>query len=205
MHTPGREDAAPCTAIKPRDGENLSKLQQFFTILADARCGIRFAEKVRRNETLLFQNPFSRERFQGDAHMKRIFLLLLCMILLGEMIAPLVEAQERRRRSRFGRKARTAAIIAGGAGAGALIGGKKGAAIGAGGATLYAMNRRAARRNFKSRNRRIGTVLGGTALGAGVGGVVGGKKAAAIGAAAGAGGSYIYTKRSRSYQRRRRY
>src|ERR671920_1471892 len=105
---------------------------------------------------------------------------------------PELAAQERRRRSRFGRKARTAAIIAGGAGIGALAGGKKGAAIGAGGAGLYAFNRKAARRNFKPRTRTIGTVASGTALGAGVGGVFGGKRAAVAGAAIGAGGSYIY-------------
>ncbi|HEX8129860.1 MAG TPA: hypothetical protein VF527_12220 [Pyrinomonadaceae bacterium] len=46
-------------------------------------------------------------------------------------------------------------------------------------------------------------MLGGTALGAGLGGAFGGKRAAAVGALAGAGGSYIYTKRSRTYPRRR--
>jgi outer membrane lipoprotein SlyB len=65
------------------------------------------------------------------------------------------------------------------------------------------MNRGAAKRHFKTRNRRLGTVAGGTLAGAGVGGAVGGGKGAAIGAAAGAGSSYIYTKKSRSYRRRR--
>jgi hypothetical protein len=134
--------------------------------------------------------------------MKRIMLLLLCFVVFAATVAPLVSGQDRRRRSRFGRKARTAAIIAGGAGVGALIGGKKGAAIGAGGAGLYAFNRRAARRNFKGRTRTIGTVASGTALGAGVGGAVGGRRAAAVGAAAGAGGSYLYR---RSQRRTRRY
>ena len=81
-------------------------------------------------------------------------------------------------------------------------GGKKGAAIGAGGAGLYAFNRRAARRHFRGRTRTAGTVLSGTALGAGVGAAAGGKRAAAIGAAAGAGGSYLYTRHRRH---RRRY
>ena len=131
--------------------------------------------------------------------MKRVLLTILCLILVGATAAPLASAQDR---SRFGRKARTAAIIGGGAVAGALIAGKKGAAIGAGSGALYAMNRDAARRNFSPRNRRIGTVLGGTALGAGLGGAFGGKRSAAVGALAGAGASYIYTKRSRRYPRR---
>lgn len=116
-----------------------------------------------------------------------------------------------RHKSKFGRKARTAAIVGGGAGAGALIGGKKGAAIGAGGAGLYAFNRKAARRHFKGKTRTAGTVLSGTALGAGVGAVAGHGKGAAIGAGAGALGSYIYrrhqhnTQYYRSHHRRRRY
>ena len=131
--------------------------------------------------------------------MKKYLLSFLCLAVIAASAAPSVSAQEG---SRFGRKARTAAIIAGGAAAGALIAGKKGAAIGAGSGALYAMNRRAAQRNFSSRNRRIGTVLGGTALGAGLGAAFGGKRAAAVGALAGAGTSYVYTKRSRRYPRR---
>jgi hypothetical protein len=133
--------------------------------------------------------------------MKRFAASLLCLILLLTALVFEGYGQDRRRRSRFGRKARTVAIIGGGAAVGALVGGKKGAAIGAGGAGLYAFNRRAARRHFRGRTRTVGTVLSGTALGAGVGGAVGGKRAAAAGALAGAGGSYIY----RRSQRRRRY
>ena len=120
--------------------------------------------------------------------------------MLAEVAMPTL-AQQRRHKSRFGRKARTVAIIAGGAGVGALVGGKKGAAIGAGGAGLYAFNRRAARRHFKGRTRTIGTVASGTALGAGAGSVVGGKKGGVIGALAGAGTSYIVRRR----QTRQRY
>jgi hypothetical protein len=133
--------------------------------------------------------------------MKKVFNFLLCLTIMVASSASVATAQDRSS-SRFGRKARTAAIIGGGALAGALIASKKGAAIGAGSGTLYAMNRAAARRNFKPGTRRIGTVLGGTALGAGVGAAVGGKRAAAVGALAGAGGSYVYTKRSRRYPRR---
>jgi hypothetical protein len=131
--------------------------------------------------------------------MRKYFLSFLCLAVLAATAAPAASAQER---SRFGRKARTAAIVGAGAVAGALIAGRKGAAIGAGSGALYAFNRRAAQRNFSSRNRRIGTVLGGTALGAGLGAAFGGKRAAAVGALAGAGGSYVYTKKSRRYPRR---
>lgn len=134
--------------------------------------------------------------------MKRVFAALICLMILLTAIVPETMGQDRRRRSRFGRKARTAAIIGGGALAGGLIGGKKGAAIGAGGAGLYAFNRRAARRHFKGRTRTIGTVASGTALGAGVGGVVGGKRAAVVGAAAGAGGGYLYRRSQRRTRRR---
>jgi outer membrane lipoprotein SlyB len=133
--------------------------------------------------------------------MKRLVLFLMCLVLLAGVCVPLASAQDRRR-SRFGRKSRTAAIIGGGAVAGALIGGKKGAAIGAGGGTLYAMNRKAARTHFKPGTRRVGTVAGGTLAGAGLGAAVGHGKGAAIGGLAGAAGSYIYTKKSRHYRRR---
>ena len=137
--------------------------------------------------------------------MRRVFLLLLALVILLATLLP-VSAQDRRgrQRSRFGRKARTVAIIAGGAAAGGLIGGKKGAAIGAGGAGLYAMNRPAARRHFKHSTRRLGTVASGTAAGAGVGAAIGHKKGALIGAGAGAGTSYLYTRKARSYRRHRR-
>ncbi|HEU4595919.1 MAG TPA: glycine zipper domain-containing protein [Pyrinomonadaceae bacterium] len=132
--------------------------------------------------------------------MRKFFACVVGLILLLTTIMPDVFGQTRRKRSKFGRKARTAAIIAGGAGVGALVGGKKGAAIGAGGAGLYAFNRRAARRNFRGRTRTVGSVLSGSALGAGVGGAVGGKRAAAIGAVAGGAGGYGY----RRYKSRRR-
>ena len=130
--------------------------------------------------------------------MKRLGVLILILSLLvigGTLVS--AEGRTRRHKSKFGRKARTVAIIAGGAGVGALVAGKKGAAIGAGGSGLYAFNRRAAHRHFKGHTRTAGTVLSGTALGAGVGAAAGGKRAAAIGAATGAGGSYIYSRHRR--------
>lgn len=132
--------------------------------------------------------------------MKRLFAIVLCLFLFVECFE-LADAKTRRHKSRFGRKARTVAMIAGGGAVGALVAGKKGAAIGAGGAGLYAFNRHAARRHFKSSTRTAGTVLSGTALGAGVGAAAGGKRAAAIGAGAGAAGSYIYSR----HRKHRRY
>lgn len=137
--------------------------------------------------------------------MKRIVLLLLCFVVFAATLAPLASGQDRRRRSRFGRKARTAAMVLGGAAVGGLVGGKKGAAIGAGGAGLYAFNRRAARRHFKGRTRTIGTVASGAALGAGVGGAVGGRRAAAAGALAGGAGGYVYRRSQRRSLYHRRY
>lgn len=133
--------------------------------------------------------------------MRKIFAVMACLVLLLVTLVPETLGQDRRRRSRFGRKARTAAIIAGGAGVGALVGGKKGAAIGAGGAGLYAFNRRAARRNFKGRTRTIGSLASGASLGSGVGGAVGGKRAAAAGAVVGGTGGYLYRRSQRSRRR----
>jgi uncharacterized membrane protein len=133
--------------------------------------------------------------------MKRLTASFISLMLLLMLAVPELAAQDRRRRSKFGRKARTAAIIAGGAGIGAIAGGKKGAAIGAGGAGLYAFNRKAARRNFKGRTRTIGSTASGAALGAGVGGAVGGKRAAVAGAALGAGGGYAVRRKRRGLRR----
>jgi hypothetical protein len=133
--------------------------------------------------------------------MKRITTALMCLLMLATLLVPGVVAQERHR-SKFGRKARTAAMIGGGAVVGGLIGGKKGAGIGAGGAGLYAFNRKAARRHFKGRTRTIGSTASGTALGAGVGGAIGHKRGAAAGAIVGGTGGYL-TKRH--YARKRRY
>ncbi|MFL6230069.1 MAG: hypothetical protein ACJ741_14960 [Pyrinomonadaceae bacterium] len=134
--------------------------------------------------------------------MKRITTALMCLLMLTTLLAPEMFGQERRHRSKFGRKARTAAMLGGGALVGGLIGGKKGAAIGAGGAGMYAFNRKAARRHFSGRTRTIGSTASGAALGAGVGGAIGHKRGAAAGAIAGGTGGYL-TKRH--YARKRRY
>ena len=134
--------------------------------------------------------------------MRRISVSLLCLLFLATTLSLDTSAQDRRRRSRFGRKARTAAIIAGGAAVGGLVGGKKGAAIGAGGAGTYAFNRKAARRHFKGRTRTIGATASGAALGAGVGGAVGGRRAATAGALAGGTGGYLYRRSKHRVSRR---
>jgi hypothetical protein len=133
--------------------------------------------------------------------MRRLTVTLISLLMVLLLAAPATFGQERHR-SKFGRKARTAAMIGGGAAVGGLIGGKKGAGIGAGGAGLYAFNRRAARRHFKGRTRTIGSTASGAALGAGVGGAVGHGRGAAAGAIVGGTGGYL-TKRH--YARKRRY
>jgi hypothetical protein len=141
-------------------------------------------------------NNAGLRRLRGMKRVLAFILILSLLVITGTLVS--AEGQTRHRhKSKFGRKARTAAIIAGGAGVGALVGGKKGAAIGAGGAGLYAFNRKAAKHHFKGKTRTAGTVLSGTALGAGVGGAVGGKKSAVIGAGAGALGSYVYRRKTR--------
>src|SRR5947209_2572069 len=97
----------------------------------------------------LSMNTISRRNHLGRRlMMKRISLILLSLVLFVTCLVP-VSAQDRRHHSRFGRKARTAAIVGGGALVGAAIGHGRGAAIGAGAAGLYAMNRPAARHHFK--------------------------------------------------------
>ena len=134
--------------------------------------------------------------------MRKVFVFVMGLVILVTTLSIGADAQTRRRRSKFGRKARTAAMIGGGALVGGLIGGKKGAAIGAGGAGTYAFNRRAARQHFKGRTRTIGATASGAALGGGLGGAVGGKRAAAAGAVLGGTGGYLYRRRKHRIPRR---
>jgi len=60
-------------------------------------------------------------------------------------------------------------------------------------------------RTFWQKHRDKLTVAGGTAAGAGLGGIIGGKKGAGIGALAGGGGSALYTYKLRKRRHRRRY
>jgi hypothetical protein len=97
--------------------------------------------------------------------------------------------------------AKSAAIIAGSAGAGAavggLAGGGKGAAIGAiaGGAGGYVYDRAtrgSAGEKPRSTAEKVAIIGGGAATGAAIGGLAGGGKGAAIGAIAGGAGGYVY-------------
>lgn len=125
--------------------------------------------------------------------MRRVFAFVISLVFLLTTLSIGAGAQTRRRhRSKFGRKSRTAAMLVGGAAVGGLIGGKKGAAIGAGSAGTYAFNRKAARQHFKGRTRTIGATASGSALGAGVGGAVGHGRGAAAGALIGGTGGYLY-------------
>jgi hypothetical protein len=54
------------------------------------------------------------------------------------------------------------------------------------------------RPNFYRRHRKAINIGAGTAGGAIIGGLIGGRKGAAIGGLAGAGGGYIFTKKQRS-------
>jgi uncharacterized protein YcfJ len=70
-----------------------------------------------------------------------------------------------------------------------------------------AQNRRTRRRHSRSfwhKHRDKLTVAGTTVAGAGIGGVIGGKKGALIGAGAGAGSGAIYTYKIRKRHRHRR-
>lgn|SRR4051794_21543969 len=134
--------------------------------------------------------------------MRKVSALAVSLLILVTTLSVGAGAQTRRHRSKFGRKSRTAAMIGGGALVGGLIGGKKGAAIGAGGAGTYAFNRKAARQHFKGRTRTIGATASGSALGAGVGGAVGHKRGAAAGAIVGGTGGYLYRRSKHRIPRR---
>src|SRR5436305_2666440 len=135
--------------------------------------------------------------------MRRVSAFVVSLVILLTTLSIGAGAQTRRRHhSKFGRKARPAAMVGGGALIGGLVGGKKGAAIGAGGAGVYAFNRPAARRHFRGHTRTAGSALSGAALGAGVGGAVGHGRGAAAGAMLGAGGGYLYRRSKHRLPRR---
>jgi hypothetical protein len=66
-------------------------------------------------------------------------------------------------------------------------------------------HRRHRQRTFWQKHRDKLTVAGTTVAGAGIGGLAGGKKGAAIGAGAGAGTGALYTYKLRKRRHRRRY
>jgi hypothetical protein len=128
--------------------------------------------------------------------MKRIFILLIALIFT---FTALDTSAQTKKKKKYRGLATNIAIIGGGTGVGALIGGKKGAVIGAGGGTLYASSRKGTKRRYaNSKTRRWAKIAGGTALGTGIG-MYGGKRTTAIGALAGAGATYLYTRNGRRY------
>lgn len=133
--------------------------------------------------------------------MKKFLAIFLGLAFLFTMVIPEdAGAQERRRkRGKYRGLATNAAIVGGSTAAGALIGrGQNGALIGAGAGLLYASSRKGSKRRARnSKWRRGAKVAGGGLLGAGVGKAVGGKAGALIGGAAGAGGTYLYSKKKR--------
>lgn len=132
--------------------------------------------------------------------MKKFWAIFLSLAFLVTMLIPEdASAQERRRRKKHRGLATNAAIVGGSTAAGALIGrGQNGALIGAGAGLLYASSRKGTKRRYRnSKTRRVAKVAGAGLLGTGVGKAVGGKAGALIGAAAGTGGGYLYTKKKR--------
>lgn len=133
--------------------------------------------------------------------MKRILVLLTLFMLGGALFVTDAYGQRRSKKKNTRGLATNIAIVGGGTAVGALIGGKKGAAIGAGGGLLYATSRKGTkRRHQNSKTRRALKVGGGTLVGAGVGSLAG-KRGAAVGALAGAGVTYLYTRNNRRYYR----
>lgn len=134
--------------------------------------------------------------------MKRIIVFAVLFMFAITTIAPDSFGQTKRRKKRGG-LATNIAIVAGSTAAGALLGrGRNGAMIGAGAGLLYATSRKGTkRRHYNSKTRRYSKVAGGTLLGTGLGAWAGGKKGAILGALAGGGATYLYTKNGRRYYR----
>jgi hypothetical protein len=132
---------------------------------------------------------------------KKIIVLTVLFVFAFGLLVPDSFGQTRRKRYR-GLKTNLA-IVGASTAAGALIGrGRNGAMIGAGAGLLYASSRKGTKRNYAgSKYRRGAKIAGGTLLGMGTGAAIGGKTGMLIGAAAGAGATYLYTKNGRKYYR----
>jgi hypothetical protein len=137
---------------------------------------------------------------------KKSALSILSLLMILMLAAPATFAQDRRRLGPRARAILSAGAGSGiGAGVGGLLGGKRGAGVGAllggGGATAaWLLKNRNDRRRLGRYGQPIATIGTGTALGAGVGALVRGKRGALIGAALGGGGTaaaYLLTNRNR--------
>ncbi|MEW6737295.1 MAG: hypothetical protein AB1489_38790 [Acidobacteriota bacterium] len=108
--------------------------------------------------------------------------------------------QEKESKTRTGIKIGAGTAV--GTGLGALIGGKRGAAAGAllGGGVMVGDSIAKRDSGHSSNTRAIGTVVTGTAVGAGLGAAIGGGKGAGIGALIGVGSSAIYSLTRKDHQ-----
>jgi hypothetical protein len=140
---------------------------------------------------------------QGGKLMKKLNVLILGLFLMLACLTNNSYSQSSIERKHPGLLTNIA-IVGGSTAAGALIGGKKGAMIGAGAGLVYASSRKGTkRRAYNSNYRRIAKIAGGALVGAGLGGYMGGKKAMVIGSLIGAGATYLYTKNGHRYYRAR--
>lgn len=137
--------------------------------------------------------------------MKKIFALLITFAFLFTAFATDSSAQTRKKKKKHRGLATNIAIVGGSTAAGALIGrGRNGAMIGAGAGLLYASSRKGTKRRYaNSKTRRVAKIAGGGLLGAGTGAAIGGKTGMLVGAAAGTGATYLYTRNGRKYYRAR--
>ena len=135
--------------------------------------------------------------------MKKILIIAITFIFLATYFVPESSAQTRRKKKKNRGLATNALIVGGSTLAGGLIGrGRNGAMIGAGAGLLYASSRKGTKRRYQnSKVRRWSKVAGGSLLGAGTGAAIGGKTGMLVGAAAGGGATYLYTRNGRKYYR----
>ena len=137
--------------------------------------------------------------------MKKFTILAVMLAFAVSLFVPDAMGQTRRKKKKYRGLATNAAIVGGSTAAGALIGrGRNGAMMGAGAGLLYASSRKGSkRRAYNSKWRRGAKIAGGSLLGAGTGAWIGGKKGMLIGAGAGAGATYLYTRNGKRYYRAR--
>lgn len=133
---------------------------------------------------------------------KKVFVLAIVFMFMATAVVPEAFGQRRKKKKHRG-LATNIAIVAGATAAGALIGrGRNGAMIGAGAGLLYASSRKGTKRRYaRSKYRRAAKIAGGSLLGAGTGAWIGGKTGMIVGALAGAGATYLYTRNGRKYYR----
>jgi hypothetical protein len=135
-------------------------------------------------------------------NIKKLMVFAVLFAFVITLAVPEAFGQRRKKKNYPGLKTNIA-IVAGSTVAGALIGrGRNGAMIGAGAGLLYASSRRGTkRRAYNSKYRRAAKIAGGSLVGAGAGAWAGGKTGMVIGALAGAGATYLYTKNGNRYYR----